>query len=212
MEILQDSVLDYSARYSSSLSPVLESIYQETMANHPHAHMISGPVQGMFLQFISSMIKPSAILEIGTFTGYSAICLASGLSAGGELHTIELREEDARVARVNFDRTNQADRIILHLGNALEIIPTLDKTWDLVFIDADKPAYAEYYSMVLPRVRSGGYILADNVLFHGQVLEEPVKGKNANGIQKFNELVQGDPAVENVLLTIRDGLMLIRKK
>jgi caffeoyl-CoA O-methyltransferase len=212
LEILTDAVLEYSARFTSATDPVLDSIYRETIESHPHAHMISGPVQGKFLQFLSRLIKPSAILEIGTFTGYSAICLAEGLQEGGQLHTIELREEDGQVAQANFDRTNQRDRIILHIGNALSIIPTLEKSWDLVFIDADKPGYPEYYSMVLPRVRPGGYILADNVLFHGQVLEEPVKGKNALAIQQFNELVQQDDSVENVLLTIRDGLMLIRKK
>ena len=212
MEILTDAVLDYSARFTTPTDPILQSVYQQTIDTHPHAHMISGPVQGMFLQFLSSLIKPSAILEIGTFTGYSALCLASGLTDGGELHTIELREEDGRVAQANFDRTNQGDKIILHIGNALDIIPTLEKSWDLVFIDADKPGYSDYYKMVLPRVRPGGFILADNVLFHGQVLEEPVKGKNALAIQQFNELVQQDDSVENVLLTVRDGLMLIRKK
>jgi len=212
LEILTDAVLDYSARFTTATDSVLDSIYRQTIETHPHAHMISGPVQGMFLQFLSRLIKPTAILEIGTFTGYSAICLASGLAEGGELHTLELREEDAQIAQANFDRTNQRDRIILHVGNALNIIPTLEKSWDLVFIDADKAGYSDYYSLVLPRVRPGGYILADNVLFHGQVLEEPVTGKNAIAIKQFNELVQQDNSVENVLLTIRDGLMLIRKK
>lgn len=212
MEILSETVLDYSSAYTSPTDDVLEEIYRHTIEHHPHAHMISGPVQGMFLQMISRMIKPSAILEIGTFTGYSALCLAAGLQEGGELHTIELREEDARTARSNFDRTNHSDQIILHIGNALALIPTLQKQWDLVFIDADKPGYQSYYEAVLPQVRPGGYILADNVLFHGQVLEVPVKGKNALAIQQFNETVQSDSRVENVLLTVRDGLMLIRKK
>ncbi|HSB93585.1 MAG TPA: O-methyltransferase, partial [Flavitalea sp.] len=188
MEILTDAVLDYSGRFTTPTDEILTSVYQQTIDTHPHAHMISGPVQGMFLQFISRLIKPSAILEIGTFTGYSAICLAAGLSDDGELHTIELREEDGKVAQSNFDRTNERDKIILHIGNALDIIPTLDKTWDLVFIDADKPGYCDYYTMVLPKVRPGGFILADNVLFHGQVLEQPVTGKNAVAIQQFNEL------------------------
>jgi predicted O-methyltransferase YrrM len=169
-------------------------------------------VQGKFLQIFSSILQPAYILEIGTFTGYSALCLAKGLKSGGELHTIELREEDASVARANFNRSNMADRIILHTGNALDIIPKLNHPWDLVFIDADKPGYIDYYKLVLPKLRSGGVILADNVLFHGQVLEETIKGKSAKAIQLFNEHVRRDESVENVILTIRDGLMLIRKK
>jgi predicted O-methyltransferase YrrM len=138
--------------------------------------------------------------------------LAKGLREGGELHTIEVDESNASTAKSNFDRTNESEKIILHVGNALQIIPTLDKQWDLVFIDADKPNYIEYYKLVLPRMRNGGVILADNVLFHGQVLEEPVSGKNAKAIQAFNEYVQQDDSVEKLLLTIRDGLLMIRKK
>jgi len=174
--------------------------------------MLSGQVQGKFLEMISMLLQPRRILEIGTFTGYSALCLVKGLSKDGLLHTIELREEDAAVAQANFDRSNAPEKIILHTGNALEIIPTLKETWDLVFIDADKVGYTDYYELVLPRVRQGGIILADNVLFHGQVLEQPITGKNAIAIQAFNERVQHDERVENVLVTIRDGLLLIRKK
>lgn len=212
MDIITEAAGKYAERYSSPLDPLLEEVYRETLESHPHAHMISGPVQGLFLQMISRMIKPSAILEIGTFTGYSALCLAAGLADNGELHTIELREEDARTARANFGRTNRGERIILHVGNALDLIPALNRTWDLVFIDADKTNYLAYYNLVLPMVNKGGYILADNVLFHGQVLEERIKGKNAQAIQAFNDHVRHDDTVEQVLLTIRDGLMLIRKK
>ena len=138
--------------------------------------MLSGHLQGKLLEMISCMIQPRRILEIGTFTGYSAFCLAKGLTDEGQLHTIELREEDAQTARSFFDRSAYAGQIISHTGNALDIIPKLDETWDLVFIDADKPAYIEYFNLVLPRLRKNGFILADNIFFHGQVLEENVKG------------------------------------
>lgn len=174
--------------------------------------MLSGHVQGKFLQFISEILRPQRILEIGTYTGYSAICLAKGLQPGGKLHTIEIREEDAKAARENFNEANVTDKIILHLGNALAIIPELTEEWDLVFIDADKTGYIQYYNLVLPRLRKGGIILADNVLFHGKVLEEKITGKSAKAIQSFNEYVSRDDSVEKVLLTIRDGLFMIIKK
>ncbi len=173
--------------------------------------MLSGQVQGKFLEMISTLLQPRRILEIGTFTGYSALCLVKGLSKDGQLHTIELREEEAAVAQANFDRSNAPEKILLHTGNALEIIPTLQETWDLVFIDADKVGYTDYYELVMPRLRQGGVILADNVLFHGQVFDQPITSKNAKAIQAFNERVQQDERVDNVLVTIRDGLLLIRK-
>jgi predicted O-methyltransferase YrrM len=174
--------------------------------------MLSGHVQGRLLQSISTMIRPRRILEIGTLTGYSALCLAEGLTEDGELHTLEIRERDAVVARKYFDRSRFADRIFIHIGEALSVIETLKATWDLVFIDADKINYVSYYEAVLPHVMEGGYILADNVLFHGEVLKEKIRGKNALAIQKFNEHVKMDLRVECVLLTVRDGLMMIRKK
>ncbi|MFM7838615.1 MAG: O-methyltransferase, partial [Chitinophagaceae bacterium] len=183
-----------------------------TRQHHPEAHMISGAQQGQFLTMISQMIRPRHILEIGTFTGYSALCLAKGLHEKGQLHTIEIREPEAQVARNYFRLSVWQHQIQLHLGNALEIIPLLNEKWDLVFIDADKVNYLEYYQLVFPRVRPGGIIIADNVLFHGEVLQDPVKGKNAIAIQSFNDFVKQDTRVEQVLLTVRDGLMLIRKK
>lgn len=212
MDILSPLVQSYADRFSSPEDELLKEVAAQTQASHPHAHMLSGQVQGKFLEMISTLLQPRRILEIGTFTGYSALCLVKGLSKDGRLHTIELRPDDAAVARANFDRSNAPERIILHTGNALEIIPTLKETWDLVFIDADKVGYTDYYELVLPGVRQGGVILADNVLFHGQVLEQPITGKSAKAIQAFNERVQQDERVENVLLTIRDGLLLIRKK
>jgi caffeoyl-CoA O-methyltransferase len=182
-----------------------------TMQNHSASIMLSGHLQGKVLEMISTMIHPRRILEIGTFTGYSGLCLAKGLIDDGELHTIELREEDAVKAKSFFSRSSFADKIILHTGNALDIIPQLDETWDLVFIDADKPAYIEYFNLVLPRLRKNGFILADNIFFHGQVLGDDVTGKSAKGIQAFNEFIKERNDIEKCVLTIRDGLFLIRK-
>lgn len=212
MDIIPSLVQAYADRFTSPEDALLQQVATQTVASHPQAHMLSGQVQGKFLEMISTLLQPKRILEIGTFTGYSALCLVKGLPKDGQLHTIELREEEALVAQANFDRSNDREKIILHTGNALEIIPALNETWDLVFIDADKVGYINYYELVLPRVRQGGVILADNVLFHGQVLEQPVSGKNAKAIQSFNERVHQDPRVDQVLVTIRDGLLMIRKK
>ncbi len=174
--------------------------------------MMSSRVQGKFLEIFSKLIRPSRILEIGTLTGYSALCLAEGLTADGKLHTIELREEDSITAETNFRHSKFSDRIILHTGNALQVVPTLKENWDLVFLDADKTGYLDYYQLILPKMKQGGVMIADNVLFHGQVLEEPVTGKSALAIESFNRFVSEDERVEQVMLTVRDGLMIIRKK
>ena len=188
MEMIDSRAQAYSEKYSSPYgkSDCVEEIAAYTAANHPEAQMLSGPLQGRLLQMVSSLMQPRRILEIGTFMGYSALCLAAGLAPGGRLHTIELREEDADRAMGYFRKAKWEDRIILHRGNALAILPTLEDVWDIVFIDADKVGYAEYYQKVLPRVRPGGLVIADNVLFHGQVLEIPIEGKNARAIQAFN--------------------------
>jgi predicted O-methyltransferase YrrM len=151
------------------------------------------------------------ILEIGTFTGYSALCLAKGLDPNGKLHTIENRTEDAQTAHHYFTQSNYAHQIELHIGDAKEIIPTLSQHFDLIFIDADKTGYIEYYEMVVPKLAKGGIIIADNVLFHGEVLDNPIAGKNAIAIHAFNEHVKNDPRTSQVLLTIRDGMLLIQK-
>ena len=212
MEILRDEVNNYVDRYASPLDDLLVENEAATRQAHPEAHMISGHVQGKVLEMLSLMIRPKKILEIGTFTGFSALCLAKGLMPDGVLHTIEIREEDARNARSYFERSSYRDQIILHCGNARDIIPGLQEDWDLVFIDADKTGYIEYYELLLPALRPGGWLIADNVLFHGEVLAAEPKGKNAKAIQLFNDYVKKDQRVECVLLTIRDGLMLIRKK
>jgi predicted O-methyltransferase YrrM len=212
MHLIHPLVQSYAERFTTPEDSVLQAVAASTIQSHAQAHMLSGHVQGTFLQIISEMMQPRCILEIGTFTGYSAICLSKGLCQGGLLHTIELREEDAKIAKENFNLAGVQDKVILHTGNALEIIPTLDEQWDLVFIDADKTGYIQYYELVLPRLRKGGIILADNVLFHGKVLESVVEGKSAKAIQAFNEHVLQDNTVEKVMLTIRDGLLMIIKK
>ena len=182
MELINALVEKYVDQFSSIDDKELYSIYQNTLKQHPKNYMQSSWVQGNFLSFISSLIKPKYILEIGTFTGFSALCLAKGLAKDGELYTIELREEDAKKAQENFSISTHQNQILLQLGNALEIIPKLNKTWDLVFIDADKTSYIDYYNLVLPKLNSNGLIIADNVLFHGEVLQEKIKGKNAKAI------------------------------
>ncbi len=211
MQIVSPLVEDYAARYTTFQNDLLNEVHESTVHAHPHAHMLSGHVQGRFLALISNLVRPSMILEVGTFTGYSALCLAEGLVNGGELHTIELRETDAATAAENFSKSQWAKQIHLHCGNAKDIIPALEKKWDLVFIDADKTAYIDYYEMILPLVNTGGMIIADNVLFHGQVLAIPLAGKNAKAIDAFNNHVAQDARVEQILLTLRDGLLLIKK-
>lgn len=211
-ELINSKAENYAAGFTSSTDDLLKEIEDYTMQNHPQAIMLSGPVQGKLLEIISYMIQPKKILEVGTFMGYSALCLAKGLVQGGELHTLELGEEDAARAQNYFTKSSQNDQIILHRGDALKIIPELNETWDLVFIDADKVNYINYYELTLPSLRKGGFILADNVLFHGEVLEEKISGKNALAIHAFNEHVASDERVEQVMITVRDGLMCIVKK
>jgi len=211
MELVNEKAENYSRHFSTPQEALLQTIIDDTNAHHPHANMISSDVQGKLLEFISKMLKPSKILEIGTFTGFSALCLVKGLAQGGMLHTLELRAEDAATAQQYFDASAYAKQIQLHLGNALDIIPAINEEWDLVFIDADKVSYIQYYELTLQRLKPGGWIIADNVLFHGQVLEEEVKGKNAKAIHAFNEHVKNDKRVEQVMLTVRDGLTIIKK-
>jgi caffeoyl-CoA O-methyltransferase len=212
MDIVNPLAEAYAERYTSPENALLHSISAYTKTSHAEPQMLSGHVQGKLLEMISHLLRPRRVLEIGTFMGYSALCLAAGLAEGGYVHTIELRDDDADRAEDYFHQANRQDRIILHRGNALEIIPALHEDWDLVFIDADKVNYGEYYKLVHPRVRPGGLIIADNVLFHGQVLEKEVTGKSARGIQAFNDLIEKDDTVERVMLTVRDGLFFIRKK
>jgi predicted O-methyltransferase YrrM len=211
MDIIPQQVQDYAQRFTTGLDALLQKIEQETAERHPEAHMLSGALQGQLLRQLSYMIRPRRVLEIGTFVGFSALCLAEGLADDGEVHTIECRETDAETAAGYFRESVFRDRIRLHVGQALPVIEALKESWDLVFIDADKINYIAYYEAVLPKLRHGGWILADNIFFHGQVLETPVKGKNARAIDAFNAHVAADPRTTQVVLTVRDGLMIIRK-
>jgi predicted O-methyltransferase YrrM len=212
MNFIDPLAEQYADKYSDKLDDLLKEIVDFTVATHPKSHMLSGAVQGKFIEMVATMVKPSRVLEIGTFTGFSALCLAKGLAPSGFLHTIESRLEDAQTANNYFEQSKYANQIKLHIGDAKEIIPTLQIAFDLVFIDADKTGYIEYYELVLPKLAAGGIILADNVLFHGEVLAENISGKNAKAIQAFNEYVLKDERTEQTLLPIRDGLTLLRKK
>jgi caffeoyl-CoA O-methyltransferase len=212
MEIVNTIAETYALQNTSALDPLLQKILDETIIKHPKHHMISGVQQGKLLEWFSVMVQPNYILEIGTFTGFSALCLAKGLQSNGALHTIELRNEDAINAQNYFDQSKHKNQLHLHIGNAIDIIPTLTPVWDLVFIDADKVNYSQYYDLILPKLSSKGIIIVDNVFFHGQVFESTPKGKNAIAIAAFNQKIMQDNSVEKIMLTIRDGLMLIRKK
>ena len=212
MEFINPIANTYIEQFSEATPSYLREMYASTMASHPHAHLQSNWHQGGVLSMLSKLTAPKYILEIGTFTGFSSLCLAEGLRTDGELHTIELREDDAQNAKTHFDKSKHANKIKLHIGDAKSIIPSLAHFWDLVFIDADKTGYIEYYNLVLPKLNTNGLIIVDNVLFHGDVLEEKIAGKSAKAIQAFNEYVLNDPSTEQTLLTVRDGLTLIRRK
>lgn len=203
---------EYAEKFSSPEDALLKEVADYTRANHPEHQMLSGHLQGKFLEMASMMIGPRRILEIGTFTGYSALCLAKGLSEDGLLHTIELREKDATIAKGFFDRSAYQEKIILHTGDAKKIVTGLDEMFDLVFIDADKPGYIEYFNLVFPKLRKNGFIFADNIFFHGDAIEDEPRGKNGKAIKDFNEFIKSRTDVEKMILTLRDGLYLIRKK
>lgn len=192
---------------------ILKELDRETNLNVIGARMISGHLQGQMLTMLSKMIHPKYILELGTFTGYSAICLAKGLQEGGKLITIEIDDELEIIAKKYFEKAGVQQKIIQQIGPALEIIPTLNETFDLVFIDAHKPEYPAYYEAIIAKVKSGGYIIADNTLWSGKVLDKPVPDDYQTlGIIQFNEIVKNDSRIEKVILPLRDGMTIIRKK
>jgi len=211
VDIILPQAQRYAEQFSSPADELLQEIALFTETNHSEAQMLSGHLQGKLLEMISRMIRPRRILEIGTFTGYSALCLAKGLPDDGKLHTIELRENDAATARQYFDRSPFSNQIILHTGQALSIVPEINETWDLVFIDADKVSYIDYFKLVLPKLSANGFILADNIFFHGEVLTETPKGKSGKAMQAFNEFIQERNDIDKMIITLRDGLYLIRK-
>lgn len=213
MELIPAAVEAYSEKYTSPESKLMYQLNRETHLKVALPHMLSGQVQGKFLSMVSYMVRPRRILELGTYTGYSAICLAAGLTADGILHTIDINEELEALCHQYFEASGQADKIKMHIGKAAEVIEQLDEIFDLVFIDADKSGYEHYYDQVWEKLRPGGFILADNVLYHGQVLApENEQGRQAKAMISFCEKVLADDRAEQVLLTIRDGVLLIRKK
>lgn len=213
MEVIPTEVQAYADRFSSPEIPVLEALNQFTRDRIENPQMISGKIQGWLLAFISQMIRPQRILEIGTFTGYSGICLCRGLMPGGRLYTIDSNEALRSHCLKVFRSAGVLDQITLMNGNALDLIPGIQEPWDLVFLDADKQHYADYYDLVFDHWKAGGFMLADNVLFHGEVFKpREEQSKAARAIEDFNNKVAADSRVERVLLTVRDGLLLIRKK
>lgn len=213
MEFTDGQIENYALAHSQEETAILKKINRETHAKVLSPRMLSGHMQGNFLSMISHMIRPRLILEIGTYTGYSAICLAQGLQPGGTLHTIDVNEELEKMVRANFEEARLGGSIQYHTGNAVEIIPQLHEMFDLVFIDADKKNYSNYYDLVFDKVRSGGYIIADNVLWSGKVLDlEKNRDQETQLIDAFNKKVHADTRVEHMLLPLRDGLMIVRKK
>jgi len=206
------NIYDYCEKHTTPESMVQAELNRITYLTQMNPRMLAGHLQGVFLRMISRMVRPHRILEIGTFTGYSAINLANGLASGGILHTIEINPEQEEIIRKYIGEAGFEDRIILHIGEALKIIPMMNEPWDLVYIDADKENYLNYYKMLIDRLHPGCFILADNTLWDGKVLLEKSKmDKETLGIAEFNEFVNRDDRVENIILPLRDGIMMIRK-
>lgn len=210
--LLPLAIHQYAEDFTSPESDALKALNRETHVKVELPNMLSGHLQGAFLQMVSHMVKPRRVLEIGTFTGYSAICLAKGLTEDGILHTIDINEELEDIAFRYFCQEGLERKIVQHIGKAGEIIPSINEQFDIVFIDADKQNYGLYYDLVWDKVSVGGFILADNVLYDGEVVE-PKEGqsKNARAIHAFNEKVRADKRIEHVLLPLRDGIMMMRK-
>lgn len=213
MEFINPALLTYCEAHTSGEDVLLKKITRETQAKVLMPRMLSGHLQGKMLELFTKMIQPETILEIGTYTGYSGICLARGLKKGGKLITLDINDELETMVRGFFSESGLADQIDYRLGNALEIIPSLPGPFDLVFIDADKLNNATYFDLIIDKVRPGGFILADNVLWSGKILvaEGQKIDKDTKAILDFNNKIQNDPRVENVLLPIRDGIMMARK-
>ena len=211
MEFIAQEIQDYCENLSSPESEVLKELNRETHLKILTPRMLSGHLQGNILSLISKMIRPKNVLEIGTYTGYSAICLAQGLQDGGKVYTIDVNEELEDFCLSYFKKANVSDKIVQIIGNATEEIPNINKEFDLVFIDADKQNYPLYFDQVIEKISIGGFILADNVLWSGKVTAEVIKDKQTKAIDNFNRQVLQSQRVENVILPVRDGINLIRK-
>ena len=211
MHFLSEELENYAAQHTEDEPLLLQELNKRTHLNVLQPRMISGHFQGRFLSLLSKMVQPRTILEIGTYTGYATLCLAEGLHPEGVLHTIDIKEELTDLQREFFDRSGYGSQIVQHLGKAADIIPALDTTFDLVFIDADKQNYAHYFDLVIEKMNRGGLILSDNVLWSGKVVEEVKHNdKHTQALMAYNQKIKNDPRVETVLLPIRDGITLSR--
>jgi len=213
MDFLPKELETYADNLTDAESVLLQELNRETYASVLMPRMLSGHIQGRVLSMLSKMIKPDIILEIGTFTGYSALCLAEGLSENGKLITIDINDELEKMVRHYFSKSPFNSKLEYRVGNAINLLPLIDETPDLVFIDADKENYSNYFDLILPKLRPGGFIIADNVLWSGKVLmPENEMDRDTLSLHQFNLKIHADNRVENVLFPIRDGLMVIRKK
>ena len=213
MHFLSEELENYAAQHTEDEPLLLQELNKRTHLNVLQPRMISGHFQGRFLSLLSKMVQPRTILEIGTYTGYATLCLAEGLHPEGVLHTIDIKEELTDLQREFFDRSGYGNQRVQHLGKAADIIPSLNTTFDLVFIDADKQNYAHYFDLVIEKMNRGGIILSDNVLWSGKVVEEVKHNdKHTQALMAYNQKIKDDPRVETVLLPIRDGITLSRVK
>lgn len=210
---MEDQLNDYISNHISAEPELLARTYRHTHLHHLYPRMCSGHVQGRLLKMFTAMIAPKRILELGTYTGYSALCMAEGMPGDAVLHTVEVDDEMEEELLARFAESPAGGRIHLHIGDAEQVIPQLDGEWDMVFIDANKRRYTEYFEMVLPRVRPGGFIIADNTLWDGKVAETPAPtDPQSQGIMRFNDHVARDPRVETAIVAMRDGLTIMRKR
>ena len=210
MNEIKNELTEYAERFTSDESAVLQELRRHCYEHYGDSSMLSGFYQGRLLSMFSRMIRPRVVLEIGTYLGYSTLCLAEGLAPEGIVISLDINEETNKIAQSFIDRTEYAARIHLRLGEAAFVLPHLENTYDLVFIDADKPNYSNYYNLVIDDIRPGGFIIADNVLWSGKVLA-PGDDENAIALHEFNQMVKADERVSNVLLPVRDGLMVVCK-
>tara|TARA_B000000557_G_C20796599_1_gene453522 strand:+ start:1267 stop:1911 length:645 start_codon:yes stop_codon:yes gene_type:complete len=213
MDFISDDIMTYAINHTQEESNLLKALNKETHQKILQSRMISGHFQGRVLSFISQLIRPETILEIGTYTGYATLCLAEGLTKNGKIHTIEINEELIDFQKKYFDKSKFKNQIFTHIGDAIDIIPKLKLKYDLIFLDADKANYPNYMEMVVPKLKRGGVLVADNVLWSGKVLDYQQKRDDieTRGIKLFSELVKKNSSLQTLLLPIRDGLMMCRK-
>lgn len=212
MEFLPEKLEQYVEELTANENETLAQLNRETWSKVLQPRMLSGHLQGRVLATFSHMLRPARVLEIGTYTGYSALCFAEGLAEDGKIYTLDINEELADMVNNYIDKAGYKNQIEMMVGNAMEIIPSLNEQWDLVFIDADKENYPNYFDLVIDSIRPGGFIIADNVLWSGKVLEQAdAKDEETQALQAYNQKVHNDPRVENVLFPVRDGLMVCRK-